>query len=83
MTRISPLHSAQVTSNVTAPRLCLDMLQRNEDSPYNLGVYACHNYVAASQVDVTLCSPSPITFPVTPCLGSQGFHGMGMFQCTA
>ncbi|XP_043224989.1 polypeptide N-acetylgalactosaminyltransferase 1-like [Amphibalanus amphitrite] len=40
----------RVASNKTTPRLCLDMLQRNEDSPYNLGVYVCHNYVAASQM---------------------------------
>lgn len=31
-------------------RLCLDNLQQEEDKPYNLGLYSCHNKIYPSQV---------------------------------
>ena len=79
VTRASALGLSQVASNQTTPRLCLDMLQRNEDSPYNLGVYLCHNYVAASQVDVTQHTAAPCAL-LHFLIYALTVHNMGMLR---
>ena len=32
--------------------LCLDNLQRDEEKPYNLGLYECHSKLFPSQVEI-------------------------------
>ncbi|XP_042879499.1 polypeptide N-acetylgalactosaminyltransferase 1-like [Penaeus japonicus] len=39
----------RLRNNASKPDICLDNLQRNEKSAYDMGVYNCHNFVASSQ----------------------------------
>ncbi|KAK7066418.1 hypothetical protein SK128_007021, partial [Halocaridina rubra] len=44
----APLRN-ELRNNMTKPDLCLDTLQRNEKSVYNMGLYNCHSFEASSQ----------------------------------
>ncbi|XP_069948026.1 polypeptide N-acetylgalactosaminyltransferase 1 isoform X1 [Cherax quadricarinatus] len=39
----------RLRNNATKPDICFDNLQRNEKSPYNMGLYSCHTFMASSQ----------------------------------
>ncbi|KAK3852462.1 hypothetical protein Pcinc_040953 [Petrolisthes cinctipes] len=39
----------RLRNNVSQPHLCFDNLQRNEKTPYNMGLYNCHNFLSSSQ----------------------------------
>ncbi|KAK4311854.1 hypothetical protein Pmani_016676 [Petrolisthes manimaculis] len=44
----SPIRN-QLRNNVSQPHMCFDNLQRNEKTPYNMGLYNCHNFLSSSQ----------------------------------
>ncbi|KAK8404121.1 hypothetical protein O3P69_000290 [Scylla paramamosain] len=39
----------RLRNNATKPDICFDNLQRNEKSPYNMGLYTCHSFTSSSQ----------------------------------